>query len=209
MISKNGYRTNDNPTRSTELESAQGRLSDLNRELTGDEQLSDEQAERLLRQRARELATVPPSVTDTSQVIDVVRFRLGGDVYAIGTEFVIELTRPNETLPIPQTDSFFLGITNLRGEVTAIIDLCPLLGISHQGDSNPQVLVLGRGKPEFAIAITAVEHVMLLKQNELLEPMGVTGIHAELMLGCTEDGIFVFDGDALLQNESIYVDQVD
>ncbi len=187
---------------------AKRRLAEAGRSLAEAENLSPEQSRRLLLERAAQLSTPPENKPDTSELLEVVGFRLGEEEFAIATQYVLEMTLPKQITPIPQTESYILGVTNLRGEVTAIIDLARFLGISGERDDGPaQVLVLGAERPEFGVMVDGIQHVMPLHRSELAEPAGVVGSQRELMLGCTDKGILVFDGEALLRCEALCVDQ--
>ncbi|TWU20526.1 purine-binding chemotaxis protein [Novipirellula galeiformis] len=192
---------------------AKQRLEKGRRSLLDAEQLTPEQSQQVLQERARQLACVPAQALDNRQVMEVVRFRLGREEFAIASEYVLELTYLSATTPIPQTPPHFVGVTNLRGEVTAIIDLGKLLKIppdadhSNASEQPTQVLVLGQERPEFAMVISGMEHLTILRRDELLDPVGVTGSHRDLMLGCTKDGVLVFSGEALLRCDELNVDQ--
>ncbi|TWU34292.1 chemotaxis protein CheW [Novipirellula artificiosorum] len=185
------------------------RLQEAQQKLDRAEDLSSIDSARVLEARARQLARVPEKVLDSTEVIEVVGFRLGDEMYAVETEFVLELTRPSEITPIPQSEAHFIGLINLRGEVTAIVDLRAFLGIPGKQASNSQILVLGIDRIEFGIAVDAIEHVRILQRADLVEPAAVVGGHRELMIGCTHEGLMVFNGEAILSCEELYVDQSD
>ncbi len=117
--------------------------------------------------------------------------------------------QPQSITPIPDTDDFFLGLTNLRGEITAIIDLGCFLGLSGQTQRDSQVLVLGTEKPECAILVDELEHVTTIRKQDIREPSGGLGSVVDLLVGCTADAIMILDGDALLRCDRIYIDQND
>ncbi len=186
---------------------AKRRLEEARKSLLDTENLTPGQSEQILNERAQQLARVPKQTLDNSEVLEVVQFRLGGEMYAIGSEYVLELTFPNAITPIPHTEPHFVGVTNLRGEVTAVVDLGNLLGIPSEHEQRVQVLVLGRDRPEFAILVNGIEHVVSLRRDQLLDPIGVAGSYRDLMIGCTKEGLIVLGGDALLRCEDLYVDQ--
>ncbi|EMI22020.1 CheW-like protein domain protein [Rhodopirellula maiorica SM1] len=194
-------------TKTFDWDAAKRRLEESGKTLLDSESLPPEQTAKILDERARELARVPDQTLDNRETLEVVRFRIGNEEFAIGSEFVLELTFPNSITPIPQLDPHFVGVINLRGEVTTVIDLGKLLGISADDEQKPQALVLGRDRPEFAILVSGIEHVVALRRDDLREPMGVTGGYRDLMLGCSKDGVLVLGGEALLGCEELYVDQ--
>ncbi|GAA5507123.1 chemotaxis protein CheW [Novipirellula caenicola] len=194
-------------TKTFDWDAAKRRLEESSKTLLDSESLPSEQSAKILDERARLLARVPTPTLDNREALEVVRFRIGNEEFAIGSEFVLELTFPNAITPIPQLEPHFVGVTNLRGEVTTVIDLGKLLGISVDEEPKLQALVLGRDRPEFAIRVSGIDHVVALRHDELLEPMGVAGGYRDLMLGCSRDGLLVLDGEALLECEELYVDQ--
>ena len=194
-------------TKVFDWDDAKRRLEEAGKTLLDTDSLTPEQSAQVLDERARQLARVPDQTLDNREVLEVVRFRIGSEEFAIGSEYVLELTRPNAITPIPQLEPHFVGVTNLRGEVTTVIDLGKLLGISADDEQKLQVLVLGRDRPEFAIRVSGIEHVVALRRDELLEPMGVAGCYRDLMLGCSKEGLLVLNGEALLGCEDLYVDQ--
>ncbi|QEF98619.1 Chemotaxis protein CheV [Stieleria maiorica] len=185
------------------------RLSRAQESLRSAESLNEAQIKALMAERSRQLARIPDRAIDTSELIEVVRFRLGSEEAAIETRFVLALMQPQSITPIPDTDDFFLGLTNLRGEITAIIDLGSFLGLSGETRRDAQVLVLGTAKPECAILVDELEHVTTIRKQDIRQPSGGLGSVVDLLVGCTADAIMIFDGDALLRCDRIYIDQND
>ncbi|NND95759.1 MAG: chemotaxis protein CheW [Pirellulaceae bacterium] len=201
--------SDDQPSNRFDWENAKRRLDQSRRSLSDAENLTADQCNHILQQRAAQLAHVPEQPLDTSQVVEVVRFRIGTEAYAIATEWVVELMRPSEITPIPQTEKYFVGVTNLRGEVTAVVDLGVFLGVASDPEASKQLLVLGHEKPDFAIKIDSIDHVLLLRRDQLLDPGGVGGSNRDLMVGCTDDGLLVLSGEELLKCEALCVDQTE
>ncbi len=184
------------------------RLARSQAALTAVEQLSPEEARALMDRRAELLAHVPERAPDTSEVLEVMTFRLGDERVAIETRFIHEVTLPSDVTPLPGGPDFLLGLTNLRGEVTAVIDLRQFLGITTAVPSeNPQVLVLGDEHIQFGIVADAVNEVQVLRIDEILDPPGsIAGVSAECLRGVTSDALMVLDGQVLIQDERLYVD---
>ncbi|WP_182870703.1 chemotaxis protein CheW [Rhodopirellula sp. JC639] len=185
------------------------RLARAQESLRSAENLNETQIKALMAERARQLARIPDRAIDTSELIEVVRFRLGSEEAAIETRFVLALMQPQSITPIPETDDFFVGLTNLRGEITAIIDLGCFLGLSGETRRDAQVLVLGTEKPECAILVNDLQHVTTIRKQDIRQPSGGLGSVVDLLVGCTADAIMIFDGDALLRCDRIYIDQND
>jgi purine-binding chemotaxis protein CheW len=111
---------------------------------------------------------------------------------------------------VPGAPEFVLGVTNLRGDVLAIVDLRKFFRVADRGVTDlSRVLVLGTGEAELGILADAVESIDQLPVAEALTaPAAVTGTSSNVFLrGVTRDALIVLDGDALLSNEGLFVDQ--
>jgi purine-binding chemotaxis protein CheW len=196
----------DQPSR-FDWEAAKERLREVEKSLASSDQLTSEQSARLLQRRAKRLAQVSESPIDTGGTLEVVCFQLGVERIAVAADCVMELVTVDSVTPIPQSAEQFIGITNLRGHVTAIIDLCVLMEIPRDDQPRHQALVLGRDEPEFGIAVDGVDHVRTLRLTELV-PSPITA-HRELIMGITSDGLLVLAGDQLIDSPSLYINETD
>ncbi|MBP2145264.1 purine-binding chemotaxis protein CheW [Methanofollis sp. W23] len=64
-----------------------------------------------------------------AETIDVVKFELGGECYALDIHLAREIVEMIPITPVPRAPAHIAGLINLRGEVTTIIDLASLLGV--------------------------------------------------------------------------------
>ena len=149
-------------------EAAKERLRVAEESLSRSDQLSPEQADQLLRKRAADLAHHSDDQVDANDILNVVRFSLGSEDIAMAADYVMELLVLDSVTPIPQSPAHFIGITNLRGQVTAIIDLCVLLEIPREQQVCHQALIVGRDQPQFGIAVDGIDHVTALRRSELV-----------------------------------------
>ena len=97
----------DEPNR-FDWDAAKRRLDDALRSLSESDQLSPEQSQNVLRERARQLAQPPDTQPDTSEVFEVVGFKLGEESFAIATRYALELIEPRKVTPIPQAADHFV-----------------------------------------------------------------------------------------------------
>jgi purine-binding chemotaxis protein CheW len=70
-----------------------------------------------------------------SMAVQVVVFSLGQEEYAMPIEVVLEITRLDEVVKIPQAPSYVCGLINLRGIAVPLIDLHVRFGIDRTEDS--------------------------------------------------------------------------
>jgi len=77
-----------------------------------------------------------------SQQIDIVEFELSGGRYAMDIGMVREVVEMLPITPLPKTPPYIIGIINLRGEVTHVIDLAILLGERVKKDRFGQKIII-------------------------------------------------------------------
>lgn len=65
----------------------------------------------------------------SGQQTQVLRFTLDGNDYCVPIEYVAEIVDGGSIRTLPETDPHVVGITDLRGETTTIIDPCERLDI--------------------------------------------------------------------------------
>ena len=75
--------------------------------------------------------------------VEVVEFILGGERYALDIHLVREIVEMLQITPIPRAPSYISGVINLRGEITNIMNLNTLLGLTNQEvRDNQKIIVL-------------------------------------------------------------------
>lgn len=202
-------RRQNDPTPDFDWDQVKQRLDHAQRALESAEHLSPEKIKELMEERARQLARVPVEAPDTSALLELVYFRIGKEALAIETQYVVEqLVRCKGITPIPQSDSCFVGITNLRGEITTVVDLGDFLGIPSDVTPESPLLVLGKsGKPDCAILVDELQEVNTIHKQEILQPGGGLGTVVELLVGCTSKATMILDGEALLTCDRLFIDQ--
>jgi len=168
---------------------------------------SPERATAIMDARARALARVPapPRRADTS--LEVVLFALGRERYAIEARFVREVARLVDFTPVPGTPDFIVGVTNLRGDVLALVDLRRFFGVAPQDlTDQSRAIVLGRDRVEFAILADAAHGLTDLASDDLVPPAGeVSALGRSFLRGVTAEALLVLDGAALLAERRLTV----
>ena len=174
---------------------------------------SAEQARQILDRRARELAVPLESEADETEAIEILTFRMGDELYAVATKLVLELTRVTTLTQVPDCPPFVRGITNLRGDVLAIIDLCSLFAVPGTPpvsgeDDQPWMLVLGDDRAEFGIVIDEAVEVRAINTSDIFPtPVSLPSVQRDLLRGVTEDAMLVLDGAALLADQRLVIDE--
>jgi purine-binding chemotaxis protein CheW len=170
---------------------------------------SPEKARALLEERTRLLARVPPQPTADGAVLLVVSFRLAGESYALETRYLREVQRLTDYTPLPGAPAFVVGVLNLRGEILAVFDPRPLLGLAADAPGEQtRVLVLGVDRPEYGLLVDAAEEIRNLPERDLYQPPdSITGAGREYLRGITQEALIVLDGAVLLRDGRLFIDQ--
>ena len=94
-------------------------------------------------------------------------FSLGTEEFAIPLLSVKEVIGIPAFTPIPQSPSYFSGLTNLRGTVIPVLDLGQKLNIPVQQTSERAVIILNIGSIVVGIMVDSVNQVIAPKINDL------------------------------------------
>ncbi len=131
----------------------------------------------------------------SGQAENVLVFRLGGERYAIVSRLAREVLRIPRIVRIPRLSPSIRGIINLRGQIVAVSDLRPYLGLPCSEITEEGRLVVAQaGGVTTALAVEKVEGLRSIPIAQI-EPLteGLTGLPREAVEGqvTTEEEILV------------------
>ncbi|MCK9591547.1 MAG: chemotaxis protein CheW [Methanoregula sp.] len=160
----------------------------------------------ILEKRAKKMAR-PVKVKNEVMPIEVLKFRLANQEYAISMDYIREVILTGEITPVPGTPEYISGICAIRGEIISLVDLREFFKIRGKGltDLN-RVIVISDGKITFGILadfITGLGTIL----KEMLAPvrMGQTPIAETFLLGAVED-LIILNATALLADPTLVID---
>ena len=172
-------------------------------------ELSPERSSAILAERARKLARVPEAMAGSTSY-QVLSFGLGSERYCLELKYVREVVRFVDFTPVPCTPEFVVGVTNLRGEVTCVIDVRKFFGLPEQGVTDlSRAIALGKDATELAILADRVFDVGALRAKDILRPPQSSGVGHDYLLGVTSEAVIVLDGAALLRDPKLTIEQGD
>lgn len=121
---------------------------------------------------ADQSAARQPARTD-----DYVVFTLAGTQYALPLAQVTEMDKAPRVTAIPHSPDFVLGVTNLRGDIVALLDLRLLLGLPHSDDPRlgRMIVVRVEAGDQWTVAGLLVDSVVGIAPvagNTLQKPVG-------------------------------------
>jgi purine-binding chemotaxis protein CheW len=169
----------------------------------------------LLDERADVLARPPVHEPLASEFLELLTFRSGKDLLAIETRFVCEVLKNVDVTPLPGRNGPLVGVTNLRGEVLAVMTISPLLNAATAAASTNDelgvgrwVIVLGLENAQFGITVTEVTEVAGVPNSGILDPSRQSRISdSQLVRGVTEDARIILDGQAVLDDSQLVIDE--
>lgn len=160
-----------------------------------------------LKERASVMAKETEEKKSTSELTEVIAFSLVTEIYGIESAFVREVYPLRDFTPLPGVPSYILGIINVRGQILPVVDLkkffnLPEIGL---GELN-KVLILNNGLMEFGILADVVHGTQSIDNDDIKSiPPTVTGIGEEYIKGVTTERLIVLDGEKLLSDRNIVV----
>jgi purine-binding chemotaxis protein CheW len=163
----------------------------------------------MLRLRARALARPSQDAQAAGPSLEVLEFRLARESYALETRHVQEVYPLKNLTPLPCTPAFVLGVVNVRGRITPVIDIKKFFDLPDKGLTDLHRIILVRGGGlELGLLADVIVGVRSLALDSLQACLPtLTGIRAEYLKGVTADRLVVLDVDRLLADPKIIVNE--
>ncbi len=182
------------------------RLAHFEQRLAADFAVSSETREARLRERSREWAARVEE-EDRQDWLEVLRFNLAGEDYAIACEHVAEVLPLSQYTPLPGTPAYVLGIVNVRGHIVSLLDLRVLFELPIGGLVDKNFVAVLRGpEMEFGLLIDRVQGIARIHRDALQgELANLSGVRAAYLLGVTAEQCTVLDGGRLLSDPALRV----
>lgn len=163
--------------------------------------------QKILRDRARQLARKPKREEMTGTTIEVVEFRLGQERYAVEGRYVEEVHPLKDLTLVPCTPPFVVGIVNIRGHIVTVLDLKRFLDLPTQGLMDLHCIIMVR-RDDFAVglladAIVGVRVIPIGNLQPSLPTLSRTT--SDCLRGVTADAVTVLDVERMLSDTRLIV----
>ncbi len=141
----------------------------------------------------------------------VLVFRLGGERYAVPARHAREVLRLPRIVPVPALPQTIRGIINLRGEIVAVSDLRPFLGLPVvERTAEERLIVAHAGAVTTALLVEKVEGLRTIAVQEIA-PLteGLAGFPREAAQGqfeTDEEVAVLLRLDHILQQPEFLID---
>jgi purine-binding chemotaxis protein CheW len=98
----------------------------------------------------------------------LVRFRLGGEHFALPVESVTSIIRWREVTPLPNVPDHLLGLGNLRGRTLPVTDLRLKLGMdSEVAIEDGYIVVTENNFGQVGLLVDGVEEVLTVTEESI------------------------------------------
>jgi purine-binding chemotaxis protein CheW len=100
--------------------------------------------------------------------IELLSFRLGGEVYAVLVADVREVLKSYHLTSVPNTPNYILGVMSLRGAMLPVIDLCKRFGLAPgANDEKSRIVVVSSADEEVGLLVDQVTGVFRVLPDEI------------------------------------------
>ena len=130
-------------------------------------------------------------------------FRCNGILYAISTDYVMEVFTSVDVTKVPMMPEYVSGVINLRGQIVPIVDFRLLLG-RFPGGEEPCAIILDIEETSIGIQVDTVDQMVDISRSSIL-PVPSQNEHPMVNGMCTVPGIaqtvMIVDAMALTRME--------
>lgn len=167
-----------------------------------------EDAAEILRRRARALAARRDGAS-ARPVLEVLRFRLGEERYAIECRYGVEVHPLRHLAPVPCCPPHIVGVINARGRMLPVVDLRKLFHLAEAGlaDLHRVIHLRAEGIEWGLLADLGLDTFELDPATLQPPPATLGGARAESVLGVTADGLILLDAARIARDPRMTVDQ--
>jgi len=143
---------------------------------------------------------------EDAELIQLVGLKLGEEEYAIDVLKIQEIIRTVEITTVPRTDSYVLGVMNLRGKVIPVIDLRVRFALEKMDfDKDTRIIVVKFETENIGFVVDEVTEVIRVRKS-MVEPTPplIGSIGQEYILGICkyEDRLIILlDIDSVVSDD--------
>ncbi len=164
--------------------------------------------EKILKERARRLAKKQePGLAEGA--IEVLRFQLAYEQYAIETKFVREVLQLRDITPLPHVPKFVMGLANIRGEIISVLDIRKFFDLQDELISDLNRLVIVKDQEmTFGFLVDRIRGLdYIIKEKLITDYTALGDVRKEYLLGITPERLIVLDAKKLINDKKIIVHQ--
>jgi len=141
-----------------------------------------------------------------TDIVELIVFRLGDEEFSAAIDQVREVITRGVITPVPDSPPFVTGVTNVRGEITLVVDLRARFGLPVAPEAESKHIVITRQELNlFGLMVDEVTEVLRIPRSQIKPaPESVTKTesgHIKGVLTIENRLILLLDLDRLLSEE--------
>jgi chemotaxis signal transduction protein len=168
---------------------------------------TDDSVRKILEERAKKIAS-PDTAEIEAGIVEVLRFQLAYQEFAIEMRSVREVILTGEITPVPGAPPFISGICASRGQIISLVDLRILFSLPEKGltDLN-RVIVITNGHITFGILADKITGLGTIPSHTIIIPdPGMAPSWKQYLKGCVGNILTVLDAPAILADPALVVE---
>jgi len=152
------------------------------------------------------LVSKEQKTSESSQILQLVTFTLGGEEYAVDILKVQEINRMKEITRVPNAPYYVEGVINLRGKVIPVVCLRKFFGLPEEEDrSRQKIMIMDIQGTTIGLIVDTVSEVLRISSSIVEPPPSMTySVSTEFISGIAklEDRLIILlDMDKLIGKE--------
>ena len=118
----------------------------------------------------------------TNGDMQIVNFTVDEVNYGVPVDQVREVRDMQLVTPVPGAPEYVEGVTNLRGQIIAVIDLRKRLGLDTGTAANEKIMIIDLEKTAVGVVVDAVTEVSTIKEDDIQKNIEAMSL-GEFVLG--------------------------
>jgi purine-binding chemotaxis protein CheW len=108
------------------------------------------------------------AVGEEAKIVELIIFNLGDEEFGTEISQVREIIRKGKITPLPDSPAFIEGVTNVRGEITVVIDLRARLFLLRKKEvESKHVVITEQEQNLYGIMVDEVTEVIRIPEREI------------------------------------------
>jgi purine-binding chemotaxis protein CheW len=161
----------------------------------------------VLRDRARTLAAGGSGTGEPGNRLEVLRFRLASESYAVELAWIGHVRPIVDFTPLPGVPPFVKGVVNVSGKIVSLVDLKVKFDLPDAGlSAASMVIVLSGPSMEIGLLADEIFGIESIPADSVQAQLpSLSGVRAEYLKGVAPGGLVVLDGARILSAASMVV----
>lgn len=163
----------------------------------------------VLDERAVKLAQPLKQEESKAESVEILLFMLSSETYGIESCYLKEIYPLKDFTHIPCVPSFIFGVMNVRRKIITILDLRHIFSLEIlPEEAKENVIILEYEGNTVALRADSILNVQTICIDQIQPPPPtLTGLGLEFLKGVTSSGIVILNGNKLLSNKHLIVDE--